>query len=90
MFKYSNVYFYFSFMLFVSCEKALHKFNISYYYYFVYGNENVNVTFFSCIVTGPFVMNTEDEIQQAISDYRTARNGFEKARTWNSETGKAK
>eukprot|EP00057_Strongylocentrotus_purpuratus_P032835 XP_789037.2 PREDICTED: pirin isoform X1 [Strongylocentrotus purpuratus] len=39
---------------------------------------------------GPFVMNTEDEIQQAISDYRTARNGFEKARTWNSETGKAK
>ncbi|XP_063970380.1 pirin-like isoform X3 [Lytechinus pictus] len=38
---------------------------------------------------GPFVMNTDDEIQQAISDYRTARNGFEKARTWKSETGNA-
>lgn len=28
---------------------------------------------------GPFVMTTEEEIQQAISDYQSARNGFERA-----------
>ncbi|XP_022086814.1 pirin-like [Acanthaster planci] len=36
---------------------------------------------------GPFVMNTQDEILQAISDYRSAVNGFEKARTWRSKMG---
>jgi len=33
---------------------------------------------------GPFVMNTQDEIYQAISDYRMGKNGFEKANTWKS------
>lgn len=31
---------------------------------------------------GPFVMNTQQEIDEAFRDYRGAKNGFEKARTW--------
>ncbi|XP_061091094.1 pirin isoform X2 [Conger conger] len=34
---------------------------------------------------GPFVMNTKDEISQAISDYRSGTNGFERAKTWKSD-----
>ncbi|XP_052077291.1 pirin-like isoform X8 [Mytilus californianus] len=34
---------------------------------------------------GPFVMTTDEEIEQAISDYRNGRNGFEKALTWQSK-----
>ncbi|XP_062274370.1 pirin [Scomber scombrus] len=34
---------------------------------------------------GPFVMTTEEEIVQAIKDYKTGRNGFEKAITWRSK-----
>uniref|UniRef100_A0A6I8NFK4 Pirin n=1 Tax=Ornithorhynchus anatinus TaxID=9258 RepID=A0A6I8NFK4_ORNAN len=36
---------------------------------------------------GPFVMNTEEEISQAIIDFRGAKNGFERARTWKSKIG---
>jgi redox-sensitive bicupin YhaK (pirin superfamily) len=28
---------------------------------------------------GPFVMNTREEIMEAMSDYRSGRNGFERA-----------
>ena len=31
---------------------------------------------------GPFVMNTQQEIEQAFSDYRNARNGFEPLAKW--------
>ncbi|KAI8908467.1 RmlC-like cupin domain-containing protein [Gorgonomyces haynaldii] len=34
---------------------------------------------------GPFVMNTKEEIMQAMMDYQLARNGFENAPKWESE-----
>ena len=36
---------------------------------------------------GPFVMNTEAEIRQAIRDYQTSTNGFERAKSWKSVEG---
>ncbi|XP_072850449.2 pirin [Pogona vitticeps] len=36
---------------------------------------------------GPFVMNTQEEIMQAIGDFSSARNGFERAATWKSKIG---
>ncbi|XP_061669849.1 pirin isoform X2 [Syngnathoides biaculeatus] len=38
---------------------------------------------------GPFVMNTQEEISQAIGDYRNAQNGFERALNWRSKIGGA-
>lgn len=35
--------------------------------------------------SGPFVMTTEEEIRQTISDYQTCRNGFERAGNWRSK-----
>lgn len=42
---------------------------------------------FICLVwhSGPFVMTTEEEITQAIKDYQTGRNGFERAVNWRSK-----
>ena len=34
---------------------------------------------------GPCSMNSEDEIRQAMQDYRNCQNGFEPAKTWKSE-----
>ncbi|BBN12389.1 quercetin 2,3-dioxygenase [Marchantia polymorpha subsp. ruderalis] len=34
---------------------------------------------------GPFVMNTKEEIMQTIRDYQFGRNGFERARGWQSD-----
>ncbi|TSY13817.1 Pirin [Bagarius yarrelli] len=34
---------------------------------------------------GPFVMNSNEEIQQTVSDYRTCTNGFERAKHWQSK-----
>ena len=31
---------------------------------------------------GPFVMNTEEEIEQTLKDYKLNQNGFENATPW--------
>ncbi|CAN0457560.1 unnamed protein product, partial [Ectocarpus sp. 12 AP-2014] len=36
---------------------------------------------------GPFVMNTRQEIQEAMLDYQSSSNGFENAAKWYSEIG---
>ncbi|KAL1220509.1 Pirin-like protein [Cardamine amara subsp. amara] len=38
---------------------------------------------------GPFVMNTQEEIDQTIDDFDNFRNGFEKARHWKSQAASA-
>lgn len=39
--------------------------------------------------SGPFVMTTEEEIKQAIRDYQSGRNGFERAINWRSKIREA-
>jgi len=38
---------------------------------------------------GPFVLNTQEEVYQAMMDYQTHSNGFERAKGWQSEIGKS-
>jgi redox-sensitive bicupin YhaK (pirin superfamily) len=38
---------------------------------------------------GPFVVTSRDEVMQAMSDYQTHSNGFERAYNWESEIGKS-
>ena len=37
---------------------------------------------------GPFVLNSQEEVYQAMVDFQSASNGFEKSRNWQSEIGK--
>ncbi|KAI9698334.1 MAG: hypothetical protein M1820_007496 [Bogoriella megaspora] len=37
---------------------------------------------------GPFVLNSQEEVYQAMRDYQSHENGFERARDWESEIGK--
>ncbi|WEW58455.1 RNA pol II transcription cofactor [Emydomyces testavorans] len=37
---------------------------------------------------GPFVLNSQEEVYQAMLDFQTASNGFERARGWESKIGK--
>ncbi|KAF2874688.1 RmlC-like cupin domain-containing protein [Massariosphaeria phaeospora] len=38
---------------------------------------------------GPFVVTSRDEVMQAMRDYQTHSNGFERAHNWESEIGKS-
>ena len=38
---------------------------------------------------GPFVLNTQEEVYQAMLDYQSHQNGFERAKGWQSEIGKS-
>ncbi|KAI1495343.1 RmlC-like cupin domain-containing protein [Biscogniauxia mediterranea] len=38
---------------------------------------------------GPFVLNTPEEVRQALFDYQFHTNGFERAKDWQSEIGKS-
>ena len=37
---------------------------------------------------GPFVLTSQQEVQQAMFDFSTHSNGFERGRHWHSEIGK--
>jgi redox-sensitive bicupin YhaK (pirin superfamily) len=37
---------------------------------------------------GPFVLNTQEGVYQAMLDYQSSANGFERAKGWQSEIGK--
>ncbi|EPE32219.1 RmlC-like cupin [Glarea lozoyensis ATCC 20868] len=38
---------------------------------------------------GPFVLNSDNEVRQAMMDFRTFSNGFERAKNWQSEIAKS-
>ena len=38
---------------------------------------------------GPFVLNTQEQVYQAMLDYQSHSNGFERAAGWKSEIGKS-
>lgn len=38
---------------------------------------------------GPFVLSSKEEVYQALVDYQTHSNGFERAKDWESEIGKS-
>lgn len=40
--------------------------------------------FLNFFFLGPFVMNTEEELFQAMDDYKSCTNGFERGRSWQS------
>lgn len=39
---------------------------------------------------GPFVLNTNEQVYEALLDYQSNSNGFERAKGWKSEIGRRK
>jgi redox-sensitive bicupin YhaK (pirin superfamily) len=37
---------------------------------------------------GPFVLNSEDQVYQAMQDFQSHSNGFERGKGWRSDIGK--
>lgn len=37
---------------------------------------------------GPFVLNSQEDVYQAMKDYQTHSNGFERASGWESQIGR--
>lgn len=37
---------------------------------------------------GPFVLNTNEQVYEALLDYQSNSNGFERAKGWKSEIGR--
>jgi quercetin 2,3-dioxygenase len=38
---------------------------------------------------GPFVLSSKEDVYQALMDYQTFSNGFERGKDWQSEIGKS-
>lgn len=38
---------------------------------------------------GPFVLQSQEQVYEALKDYQTYSNGFERGRDWKSEIGKS-
>ena len=38
---------------------------------------------------GPFVVSSKEDVYQALMDYQTFSNGFERGKDWQSEIGKS-
>ena len=53
----------------------------------IYYPQLMILLFISLVQHGPFVMNTREEISQAIEDYQMGKNGFEMAHKWKSLEG---
>ncbi|KAI9819522.1 MAG: hypothetical protein M1827_006971 [Pycnora praestabilis] len=66
-----------------------------------YFNSTIGTNFFSVVLVaglpldqkvvqyGPFVLNSQEEVYQAMLDYQSHANGFERAAGWKSEIGKS-
>lgn len=55
--------------------------SLEYCHFILVGGQPINEP---VVQHGPFVMNSQEEINVAISDYRNCKNGFEKAKSWKS------
>lgn len=77
----------------------LHLYVLIHYFIFAYQNRKHTLTNPTVLVAGqpldqkvvqygPFVLNSEEEVYQAMMDFQTQSNGFERAKGWKSEIGK--
>ena len=75
------------FLFFVSSKNIKYRLMIfiSYNIHFISLKLNIGASiFFFFLYSGPFVMNSQEEIAAAIMDFREGKNGFERALEWKS------